>query len=204
VIGPGEVHEIRPEGAGTWVFDTLFVDDGVMGAYARGPGVVWREAPGGIVGAFDRLHRAVVRGGPVLMQEDHLAELAGWLVEGPAPRGHVGGVGLCRVREYLDECPGGEVSLTRLAELAGLSPSHLSRSFRRAFGLPPHEYLVQARVRRSRALLGRGVAIVEAAVRVGFADQAHLTRHFRRLVGVTPGAYRRGSRIVQDLGSENP
>ncbi|TDD22012.1 AraC family transcriptional regulator [Nonomuraea diastatica] len=70
--------------------------------------------------------------------------------------------------------------------------SALLRSFRRAYGLPPHAYVVQLRVRRARALLERGTPPAEAAVAAGFCDQSHLSRHFRRMVGVTPGAYQRG------------
>jgi AraC-like DNA-binding protein len=32
---------------------------------------------------------------------------------------------------------------------------------------------------------------VDAAARVGFADQGHFTRHFKRIWRITPGAYAR-------------
>ena len=96
-------------------------------------------------------------------------------------------------------------TVTEIAASVGFDgPASFSRAFRREFGLPPHAYLIQARVRRARSLLRRGVPVVEAAALAGFADQAHLTSHFRRLVGVTPGLYRAGGRIVQDRPGAGP
>lgn len=96
-----------------------------------------------------------------------------------------------RAREVLlarlDDPP----SLTELAAGVGVSPFALSRAFSASYGLPPHAYLNQRRVRVARMLLDAGARPADAAVRVGFTDQAHLTRHFRRTLGVTPAAYSR-------------
>ncbi|WP_246646389.1 helix-turn-helix transcriptional regulator [Nonomuraea ceibae] len=81
--------------------------------------------------------------------------------------------------------------LRELAEAVGTTPFALVRAFRRAYGLPPHAYLTQLRVRRARELLARGTPPAEAAQAAGFCDQSHLSRHFRRIVGTTPGAYQR-------------
>ncbi|WP_307190406.1 AraC family transcriptional regulator [Actinomadura hibisca] len=81
-------------------------------------------------------------------------------------------------------------TLEELAETAGTGPFRLVRAFRAAYGLPPHAYLNQVRVREARRLLDEGLRPAEVAARTGFADQAHLTRHFKRSVGVPPGAYR--------------
>jgi AraC-like DNA-binding protein len=90
-------------------------------------------------------------------------------------------------------------ALDRLAAAVGTGPFPLLRAFREAYGLPPHAWLTQHRVSAARRLLDSGVPPAEAAVAVGFVDQAHLSRHFRRIVGVPPGAYRSARRNVQDL-----
>jgi len=95
------------------------------------------------------------------------------------------------VREYLDEHASENVSLTALAQLAGVSPCHLCRAFHREVGMPPHAYQTQLRVREAKRLLSDGMPVALSAATAGFYDQAHLTRHFRRIVGVTPGAYLR-------------
>jgi AraC-like DNA-binding protein len=91
-------------------------------------------------------------------------------------------------------------TLERLAEELGTSPFALLRAFRDAYGMPPHAWLTDVRVRRARGLLDAGVLPSEAALTVGFADQPHLNRHFSRIVGVPPGAYQRERKNVQDPG----
>jgi len=90
------------------------------------------------------------------------------------------------VREYLDARWVSPVSLDELAAVAGLSRYHLLRSFRMRFGLPPHAYQNQLRVRHAKELLFQGAAITKAALESGFYDQAHLTNVLRRHTGVTP------------------
>jgi AraC-like DNA-binding protein len=100
------------------------------------------------------------------------------------------------VREAIDAHYSENVSLARLAFIAGLSPFHLVRVFRHETGLPPHAYQTQVRINRARTFLRKGWPIAAVAFEVGFADQSHFTRHFKRITGVTPGQY---SKIVQDM-----
>lgn len=97
---------------------------------------------------------------------------------------------LRRARDYLAEHCAENVSLARLAAIAELDPFQLVRGFSRVFGLPPHSWLVQERVRRAQTLLRGGLAPADVAARVGFSDQSHLNRHFKRIVGISPGRYR--------------
>ncbi|MEU3526672.1 AraC family transcriptional regulator [Streptomyces sp. NPDC038707] len=96
-----------------------------------------------------------------------------------------------RARAVLEERMARPPTLERLARDLGTSPFALLRAFRDAYGMPPHTWLTDARVRRARLLLDAGTAPAEAAVAVGFTDQPHLNRHFTRIVGVPPGAYQR-------------
>jgi AraC-like DNA-binding protein len=97
-------------------------------------------------------------------------------------------------REVLDERFVAPPSLQGLAELVGMRPFPLLRAFRAETGFPPHAYVNQVRVRRTRELLEAGLRLSDIAARTGFADQAHMTRHFKRIIGVPPGAYRRARR----------
>ncbi len=81
------------------------------------------------------------------------------------------------------------LSLSDIAAAVHLSPFHLSRIFKKATGVSPHQYLLQVRVNSARSLLAAGAgdrSLAEVAAAVGFADQSHLTRHFKRILGVTP------------------
>ncbi len=102
-------------------------------------------------------------------------------------------VGITRARDYLVAHLSENVALGKLASLAGLDSFAFLRGFSRAYGLPPHAWLVQERVRRAQALLRAGLLPAEVAAEVGFSDQSHLTRHFKRILGFTPGSYRHAS-----------
>lgn len=101
------------------------------------------------------------------------------------------GRAISRAREYLAANLAENVALTALSEVSGLDRFSLVRGFSRAYGLPPHAWLIQERVLRAKELLRRGSTPADAATALGFADQSHLTRHFKRLLGFTPGRYRR-------------
>lgn len=103
-----------------------------------------------------------------------------------------------RARAVLEERLVDPPTLEQLAADLGTGSFALLRAFRDAYGLPPHAWLTDARVRRARQLLDAGTAPAEAAVAVGFTDQPHLNRHFARIVGVPPGAYQRERKNVQD------
>lgn len=100
-----------------------------------------------------------------------------------------------RLRELLDARVHGGITLEEASALLGHAhPTHLIRSFRQAFGLPPHAYLTGLRVAVARRLLLAGMRPAEAAVEAGFYDQAHLSRHFGRHVGISPGRFARSGR----------
>lgn len=85
-------------------------------------------------------------------------------------------------------------SLVEMADVAGLSPFHFAREFKREVGMSPHQFLVARRLERAHELLRRGDRTVgDIAQAVGFADQSHLTRAFRARYGTTPGRVLRGS-----------
>ncbi|CAM3466541.1 AraC family transcriptional regulator [Deinococcus saxicola] len=98
-----------------------------------------------------------------------------------------------RVREYLEEHACENVSLDDLARLSQLSAFHLTRAFRQEFGLPPHAYQVQARIRRAQGWLRAGQSLVQVALAAGFNDQSAFSNQFKRHVGVTPGQYARSA-----------
>jgi AraC-like DNA-binding protein len=96
-----------------------------------------------------------------------------------------------RARELLAQRMTDPPTLEALATELGTGPFALLRAFRDRYGMPPHTWLTDARVRRAGLLLTAGVPPSEVAAAVGFWDQSHLTRHFTRIVGVPPGAYQR-------------
>lgn len=85
----------------------------------------------------------------------------------------------------------GDLQIRGVAAACQLSPRHFARLFRITFRRSPHAFLVERRVEAlKRLLLSADVSLADAAVQVGFADQASMNRCFRRVVGASPGAWR--------------
>lgn len=97
-----------------------------------------------------------------------------------------------RVLECIDAGLGDDLSVTALAEVAGLSTAHFSRLFRATFDMPPHRFVLERRIRAAEKLLSSGQqTIAQVAYHLGFSSQAHFTQVFRQLTGRTPGQSRR-------------
>ncbi|WP_020408373.1 helix-turn-helix domain-containing protein [Hahella ganghwensis] len=104
---------------------------------------------------------------------------------------------LLLVKDFIDSQPALDVSLTELAGLAGLSPYNFVRQFKKAFGLAPHGYQIQARLKMAKGMLRGGFKPAQVAVECGFHDQSHFTLHFKRALGTTPGRYQQQSKNLQ-------
>jgi AraC family transcriptional regulator len=116
------------------------------------------------------------------------------LASSPAsePRGGLPGWQQKKVAQFIEENLADEISLSSLARLIQLSPSHFSRAFKQSFGMPPHRYLTRQRIERAKALLGeRKLSVTEIGLDVGFSETSSFTATFRKVTGETPTAYRR-------------
>jgi AraC-like DNA-binding protein len=98
---------------------------------------------------------------------------------------------LLRAKDLADARYFEPLDVDDLAHAAGLSRAHFSREFRRAFGEPPHAYLLTRRLERAAALLrttDRSVA--DICFSVGLQSVGSFTTSFTRTYGVSPKAYR--------------
>ncbi len=98
---------------------------------------------------------------------------------------------LRRVQEYVDLHLAHPITLTDLANIAGLSRMHFAAQFRRATGVRPHEFVLRRRVARSQEiLLSSDLSLAQIALSHGFETQSHYTAVFKRIVGETPARWR--------------
>jgi AraC-like DNA-binding protein len=98
---------------------------------------------------------------------------------------------LLRAKDLADARYFEPLDVDDLARAAGLSRAHFSREFRRAFGEPPHGYLLSRRLERAAALLrttDRSVA--DICLSVGLQSIGSFTTSFTRTYGASPTAYR--------------
>ena len=83
------------------------------------------------------------------------------------------------------------LSTAILAARAGVSLAHFCRIFVDATGVPPHRYVLAARLELARKFLGQSsLPISRVAEECGFSSQSHLTASFRAAHSVTPAQYR--------------
>ena len=84
------------------------------------------------------------------------------------------------------------ISMADMAELAGLSSTHINRRFKQLLRMTPMQYLRAVRVQATQRLLTTtSKDLVDIALAIGYTDQSHLTKRFREVTGMTPAAYRK-------------
>jgi AraC-like DNA-binding protein len=98
---------------------------------------------------------------------------------------------LLRAKDLVDAQYFEPLDVDDLARAAGLSRAHFSREFRRAFGEPPHSYLLTRRLERAAALLRTtDRSVTDICFAVGLHSVGSFTTSFSRTFGLSPTAYR--------------
>ena len=100
-----------------------------------------------------------------------------------------------QVQEYILANLADPISIPELASRVGLSPSHLSATFRRSTGTSILQFIGQCRMARARELLSlTDETVRDVGASVGYADPYYFSRAFRRIHGTTASQYRERSR----------
>jgi AraC-like DNA-binding protein len=105
---------------------------------------------------------------------------------------------LLRAKDRIDAASHEEWPVPRLARVSGISEAHFARSFKEAFGVPPHRYLLTRRLERATALLrDTNLSITEIAFRTGWNSLGTFGRTFRDVTGESPGELRAREKTTQ-------
>ena len=193
----GAVHSDAWGASGVLVF-TLRLDE----AYARRVGAF--DEPGWAPVAEPRLVKRLVRLFAAEAMPQWRAQAAADLFarqsEDERPRAAAPSW-LKRAREAIEDDPDG-TSIEEAAGAAGIHRVHLSRMFRRFYGVPPSLYRRNLLVARAASALVRsGTPLAQVAADAGFCDQSHLSRAMRSAVALTPGELRA---LLMPLHASNP
>ena len=98
---------------------------------------------------------------------------------------------LLRAKDRMDAASHEAWPVGRLAGVSSVSEAHFARSFRQAFGVPPHRYLLTRRIERAMALLrDTDLPITEIAFQTGWGSLGTFGRTFRDITGESPRALR--------------
>ncbi|MEE1673838.1 AraC family transcriptional regulator [Agarivorans aestuarii] len=201
-INPGDVHSCNPK-QGAWSYRMLFVDTAWIGQLQQ----EMLARPASDFCAFeqhylsdqhsyhllDKVFNSISLESDSLEQESLLIAFLEQQFVGKHPlRAELRCIAkpqLKRVEECIQDQLDSQLSLSDLAEVAGLSRYHLVRSFKQAYGLSPHAFQLNQRINLAKALLREGSSIADTALDLGFADQSHFQRNFKKRLALTPRQY---------------
>jgi AraC-like DNA-binding protein len=98
---------------------------------------------------------------------------------------------LLRAKDRIDAASHEAWPVQRLARVSDVSAAHFARSFKEAFGIPPHRYLLTRRIERATALLREtDLPILDIALQTGWNSLGTFGRTFRDVTGESPSALR--------------
>ncbi|MFM5588256.1 helix-turn-helix domain-containing protein [Aeromonas rivipollensis] len=200
LMNPEEVHACNPIADQPWSYLMFYLDTDWLRSQQEEAGLGSEFRPFDMTASLDpllyqglrHLHHQLVEAPDPLAREvachlfsrQLLARLTPAKWDDRPPR-H-----LQRAAELMQDDSASPLSLSQLSAVAGLTPSHFVRAFSHHYGMTPHAYLLDQRIRHARTLLRQGQPLAEVALASGFADQAHFQRQFKRRVAATPGQYR--------------
>jgi two-component system, response regulator YesN len=126
-------------------------------------------------------------------------EMFDWFVESVFPvyiwltannRNESGQTAVQQVCKYIRENCGSDLSLVQCADLVGMSPSYLSRLFKKEMGINFLDYVVECKVEEAKRLLAEtDYNVSEIAASVGYSER-NLNRIFQRFTKMSPSSFR--------------
>jgi transcriptional regulator GlxA family with amidase domain len=104
---------------------------------------------------------------------------------------------LLRAKDRMDAASHEDWPVHRLARVSDVSEAHFARSFKQAFGIPPHRYLLTRRIERATAMLrDTDLPITEIAFQTGWESLGTFGRIFRDIKGESPTTIRTQARAA--------
>lgn len=93
--------------------------------------------------------------------------------------------------EYIYNHINRRITVQDLAEHTGLSPSYLSRLFKKELGISISDYILEKKIEKAQNFLKYSdYSLIEIANYLAFSSQSHFIQAFKKMVGVTPKKYR--------------
>ncbi|MDH1261626.1 AraC family transcriptional regulator [Pseudomonas sp. GD03944] len=204
LMNPGDVHACNPIDGLPWSYVMLYVDAAWLGGLQHALGL--SEGPGfqplsAIMSPDRALYDGVVQLYGVLTDDTLCVEdkqdaatafftrVLRTLETAPLSQSEAHDK-LQRAAAFMQAHCAQALKIDDICAAAELSPSYLTRAFKKLYGMTPHAFLLNQRVQLARLLLKRGESLAEVALASGFADQAHFQRAFKQLLAATPGQYK--------------
>ena len=95
-------------------------------------------------------------------------------------------------KEYVDEHFCEEITREVLSEVTHFSSGYLASSFKKEFGVPIGNYIIEKRIEKAKKLLKeQKLSVTEVAQAAGYDNFAYFSRLFKNKVGTTPSSYQK-------------
>jgi transcriptional regulator GlxA family with amidase domain len=112
---------------------------------------------------------------------------------------------LLRAKDRMDVASHEEWPVERLARVSRVSEAHFARSFKDAFGVPPHRYLLTRRLERAKSLLrDTDLSVTDIAFQTGWKSLGTFGRIFRDVTGMSPGELRAREKVASHALEQVP
>lgn len=87
--------------------------------------------------------------------------------------------------------PGATLNAGGTGGQAALSEYHFARMFRQSMGTAPHQYVMQRRMEKAKAMVQHTTTpLTDIALACGFNSASHFSNRFRSMTGITPSQLR--------------
>ncbi|MEO8399008.1 MAG: AraC family transcriptional regulator [Ignavibacteriaceae bacterium] len=97
---------------------------------------------------------------------------------------------LLQGKNFIDDNFKEKIDVKEIARISCLSEFHFFRSFREAFGISPHNYLIKRRLNEAQKLLQKNdSSIGETAFVCGFADIHSFSKSYKKHFGYSPSLF---------------
>nr|WP_027094712.1 helix-turn-helix domain-containing protein [Cohnella thermotolerans] len=97
-----------------------------------------------------------------------------------------------RIKRYVRDHCGDDLTRTGLAEVVYLNPDYLARLFKKETGVSLGTYIIQTRIKTAKHLLeSTNLAVTTIARKVGYSNDSHFSKFFKQNVGATPHEFRK-------------
>lgn len=97
-----------------------------------------------------------------------------------------------RCKEFIDANFTETITIEQLSQIANMSVSGFSHSFKKFLGIAPLQYLTRLRIGLAqKILISTDKSIADVATEVGYDNISHFNNQFKKFVGTSPQNYRK-------------
>jgi len=96
-----------------------------------------------------------------------------------------------RTRKFIDENFDKPIPLSKIASAVYCSKFHLSREFKRHYGITPLHYLTEKRITKAKELLSEDSSVTAACYDIGYESVSTFSLLFRQWTGLSPSDFKK-------------